>query len=353
MGWEPSSRRTPIGIDANGRFIHAVQLSRTSGSWRIEAAASIPRPVAAGPLDRDDTQRLAGVLERQGFRGTDVVLAVPSEQLLFSHLTVPAATPSAAIPKIARTQLATSHRCEPQSLEVACWELPAPSRAPEGRWAQIVGCTTADANELIDCFDAAGMTVRALDVESWAVARACHAGFVEHSQPTALLRLGWAAVHLVVLHRGTVVHERSLPDHGLRNLHAPFAEVFDLDFDVTEYIIGEIGLDQRPSDDAGSSEVLTAARQQIGAYLDGVAPEVERSLHYSAQEHGEPVADPLLLHGEGASIPGAANRLSSALGTKVETVAPWTIASCSASLSALCESPSLITAFGLALHPGD
>lgn len=353
MRWQSSSRRSPIGIDTNGRFMHAVQLVRTSGGTRIEAAASIPRSIAAGPMDREAVERLAGVLDRQGFKGDDVVLAVPVRQLLFCHLNVPAATPSAAMPQIARTQLAASHKCTPQSLEVACWELPAPARAREGRWAQVVGCPTAEAQELIDCFDAVGMNVRALDVESWAAARACGAGLGDTTQPAAFLNLGWTAAHLVVVRGGTVVHERSLPDHGLRNLHAPFAEVFDLEPDVTEYIIGDIGLGERPPGDAGQSDVLAAARKQIGGFLDGLVPEVERSLLYSDQEHGEPVADPLRLHGEGAAIPGAAEHLSSALGRRVETVAPVTLTSCSASTCVLCGTPALITAFGLALHPGD
>jgi Tfp pilus assembly PilM family ATPase len=353
MRWQPSSRRTPIGIDANGRFLHAVQLSPGAGGWRIEAAASIRRPVAAGPVDRDAVARLADVLGRQGFRGADVVLAVPTQQLLFCHLNVPAATPAAAIGQIARRQLATSHKVEPHALEVACWELPAPARALEGKWAQVVGCETAEANEVIDCFDEAGLNVRALDVESWAAARACEPGRTGSSELSALLNLGWTAAHLVVLRGGVVIHERFLSDHGLRNLHAPFAEVFDLDAEVTEYIITEIGLDRDVSEDVGSSEVLDAARQQTAGFLDGLAPEVDRSLLYSAQEHGEPVAEPLLLHGEGASIPGAAKHLASKLRREVETIAPETLARCSGSLSALCASPSLITAFGLAQHPGD
>jgi Tfp pilus assembly PilM family ATPase len=353
MRWQRSSKRTPIGIDVNGRFLQAVQLSRGSGGWRIEAAASIPRPVAAGPVDREDVARLAAVLGRRGFRGDDVVLAVPTQQLLFCHLNVPAATPDAAIGQIARTRLATSHKCEPHSLEVACWELPAPARAKEGRWAQVVGCETAEANEVIDCFEEAGLTVRALDVESWAAARACETKCTGSPELSALLNLGWTAAHLVVLRGATVVHERMLSDHGLRNLHAPFAEVFDLDPEVTEYIIAEIGLDRDVPADVGSSEVLDAARQQTAGFLDALAPEVDRSLLYSAQEHGVPVADPVLLHGEGASIPGAANRLASKLRREVETIAPATLARCSGSLSTLCASPSLITAFGLAQHQGD
>jgi Tfp pilus assembly PilM family ATPase len=353
MRWQPSSRRTPIGIDVNGRLLHAVQLSHASGGWRIEAAASIPRPVAAGPVDHEDVARLAAVLERQGFHGANVVLAVPTQQLLLCHLNVPAATPDGAIGQIARTRLATSHKCEPEALEVACWELPAPARAKEGRWAQVVGCQTAEANDVIDCFEEAGLIVRALDVESWAAARACEPKRAGSSELTVLLNLGWTAAHLVVLRGGTVVHERFLSDHGLRNLHAPFAEVFDLDAEVTEYIITEIGLDRDVPEDVGSSEVLDAARQQTAGFLDALAPEVDRSLLYSAQEHGEPVAEPMLLHGEGAAIPGAATRLAKKLRREVETIAPATLARCSGSLSALCASPSLITAFGLAQHQGD
>ena len=238
MSLQPSSRRTPIGIDANGRFIHAVQLSHRSDGWRIEAAASIPRPVAAASLQPEDVERLVALIDRQGFRGTDVVLAVPGHRLLLSELNVPAATSAASIGQIARGQLASSHKCEPESLEVSSWELPAPARARDGKRAHVVGCETAEANETIDYFEAAGMTVRALDVESWAAMRACGAASADTAQLSALLNLGWTAAHLVVLSGGTVIHERLLPDHGLRNLHAPFAEVFDLDLDVTNSILG-------------------------------------------------------------------------------------------------------------------
>jgi hypothetical protein len=71
--------------------------------------------------------------------------------------------------------------------------------------------------------------VRALDVESWAAARACEPIRAGSSGLSALLNLGWTAAHLVVLRDGIVIHERYLSDHGLRNLHAPFSEAFDLD----------------------------------------------------------------------------------------------------------------------------
>ncbi len=93
VGWPGTSKRTPIGIDASGRFINAVQLSGSARRWRVEAAAAIPRADSTVPLDVDETTRMVGVLERQGFRGRDVILAMPNDLLLTKVLELPPATP--------------------------------------------------------------------------------------------------------------------------------------------------------------------------------------------------------------------------------------------------------------------
>ena len=95
MGWPGTSRRTPIGIDASGRFINAVQLGGSSRKWRVEAAASIPRADSTVPLDVDETTRMVEVLERQGFRGHEVILAMPNDLLLTKVLELPAVPPPA------------------------------------------------------------------------------------------------------------------------------------------------------------------------------------------------------------------------------------------------------------------
>src|SRR5687768_2050813 len=105
--------RSPIGIDVGGRAVKAVQLQRGPAGWRVAAAAAVPRvpaerkhagtptaPAAAAapgdaapaPADQGmaaitapsaaELNRLYDTLERQGFAGRQVVLAVPDARLL-------------------------------------------------------------------------------------------------------------------------------------------------------------------------------------------------------------------------------------------------------------------------------
>ena len=350
MRWLPSSKRTPIGIDAGGRFINAVQLGRAGRGWRIEAAASIARRDSAVPLDVEETVRLVAVLDRQGFRGRAAVLAMPSDSVMTAVLEVPSETAAAPIAQLARLELAAAHKCDPQSLEVACWRLPRPARSAGAGCISAVACKHHEANGLIDIFEAAGMMVAALDVQSCAAARACAPILAGSSGLAALLNVGWTTAHLVVLCADVVVFERALTEHGLNRLHMVLAGKFDLQPDVADHLIGEIGLTQAPPG-AVRSDLLKAVRGHIAGYLDRLASELRLSLSYAAQEHAKSGVDRLLVHGEGASIPGLADRLSSALDLELRMVAPTDVVECRPSLMATCRWPILSTALGLAQHP--
>ena len=89
MSWFGPAGRSPIGLDAQGRFINAVQLTGSTRSWRIDAAASVERADPAMPLEAAELVRLTTMLHRQGFHGREVVLAVPSGRLLTGGLDGP------------------------------------------------------------------------------------------------------------------------------------------------------------------------------------------------------------------------------------------------------------------------
>jgi len=351
VGWPGTSRRTPIGIDASGRFINAVQLGGSSRKWRVEAAASIPRADSTVPLDVDETTRMVEVLERQGFRGHEVILAMPNDLLLTKVLELPPATPPGPIPQIARVQLAAAHKCDAQTLEVACWNVPKPTRVKAATCVLAVAAKHDEANSLIDIFEAAGMVVRALDVHSWAVARACQPLLTGTSPSAAVLRLGWTTADLVVLCGGVVVYERALAEYGLNRLHMLLTGKFDLDREVTDYIVGEMGLRSDLPGNETRTGLLKAVRSFTIRYFNRMLSELRLSLAYAVQEFAEGSVDRLLIHGEGASIPGLAAHLSSELDMEVRTFAPTDVAECGPSVRDVCALPALSTAVGLAQHP--
>ena len=158
---------------------------------------------------------------------------------------------------------------------------------------------------------------------------------------------------IVILCAGVVVHERRLAEHGLHRLHSRLAEEFGLEPDAVDHIIGEIGMSSDPSPDGTPSAPRKAIREHIGGFLENLESELERSLVYALQEYGEETVGRLIVHGEGGSIPGLTEHVSSALEMEVRVVGPADVAECPASLSAAAHSPALITALGLAQHPGE
>jgi len=345
------SGRSPIGIDPAGRFVNAVQLSRTGNRWRVEAAASIPRPDSELPVDVEELAWLEGVLSRQGFRGRDVVLAMPSERLLTAVVDLPSRAAAASVAQIARAELAAAHKCDPQSLELACWHLPERARANSSGRVLAVGCRQDEASRLVDIFEAVGMRVGAIDIPSWAIARACTPFLGGPAPSVALLNMGWQAAAIVIVCAEVVVYERALTEHGLNRLYLAVADQHELDNDVTDHIVSEIGISSDLPQDQAQSDLLKLVRGDIINYLDNLASEVRLSVSYGSQEYADGAVARLIIHGEGASMPGVAAYLSSRLDMKVRTVAPTHVADCSPSLSEICGLPVLSTALGLAQHP--
>jgi len=74
-----------------------VQLAQDrSGAWKLCASAVLPRdPSTAAMFDpAEKRRRISDVLFRRGFRGDQIVLAVPDSKLLTSNLSFPRGRPA-------------------------------------------------------------------------------------------------------------------------------------------------------------------------------------------------------------------------------------------------------------------
>jgi len=345
------SSRTSIGIAWDRRSINAVQLSPCRSGWEIVASASIRRQNPAEPLTVDEIERLPGVLDRQGFTGRDVVLAVPGESLLMTMLDLPPPESGAPLDQISRMELASAHKCMPDTLETTFWELPQSVPRRGGAVSAIaVGCRHDDANALLDMFEGAGLKVRALDVQAWAVARA-----MTSNAPVApgaggltpILNLEWNTGTLVVIQDGVVVFERTLLRAGLRHLHETIVETLGLDADVVDYLLTEVGLSSASTEDASQRALMDAVRERITAYVETISSDLRLSIGYVTKEYDRP-AETLSLIGEAAGIYGLAEAIGAQCGLATQIVSP---AGLCESKRAGADSPALTTAYGLAQYP--
>ena len=371
--------RTPIGIDVGSRVVKAVQFGRErwgDGKWQIVAATQIPRseishapaaPVpsaAAGnaaaapsaharPLTAEDVRRLVGTLERQGFEGRDVVLAVPTEKLSTSVLDLPPRSSQAPLEQIARMEMARAHKCAPDSFEMGCWDLPAAARATKATPVMAVACSHADATAILDPFEAEGLNVCALDVRPAAYARACRALLGEPRSLTALLDVGWSGASLNLMHRGVVIYGRTLADGGIAKLYQTLAHRLEVEEEVVDYLLGESGVgDTAPQAAADKRRGPVDAAGLIAAHFEAAVQELQVSLTYAQHQYHESAVSRLLLVGGGACIRGVAAHLARALGVEARTAAPADVAPAAPGVTAVCGSPALTLAMGLARYDG-
>ncbi len=348
MPWSNNHHRSPIGIDVGTRRFKALQLDQAG--TRMLAAAMPPRAEAGSVPTREEVGRLAEVLFRGGFEGSRIVLAVPSDKVLTSVLELPRSA-GVSLEQLARMEVARSHRCAPEALEMGWWELPAPSRAGKSAQVMVAACRHEDATPLLDSFESQGLDVVALDIRSCALARASGAGSPNPSASPpsgvlAVLDLGWSAATLVLLYRQTIVYERKVIDGGLSRLHAQLCKRLHIEGDVADYLLTEIGSGEQPTD-----MIPKDAPAILTDHIDALCSELSASFIYAGHQYQDAPVSSLVLAGSGAAIPGIEKLLKLHLGIDVRAIAPAALVSCPPELETSGKSSSLVTALGLAMFP--
>jgi Tfp pilus assembly PilM family ATPase len=309
----------PIGVDLGARFVKAVQMSRSRGTWRIEASAVVPR--AEGETDAIAAGRLSNVLDRQGFRGRNVVLAAPVKQVEVDLVEVPPRSSGAPIEQIARTELMRTTKLEAGTFEMASWDLPAAARG-SGTTMMAAALRHADANSRLGGFESAGFTPIAIDVACLALAREALAGTATGSDRiTGALDIGWSAAMIVLAHRDCVIYQRILPDRGVLSLHTEIRAQFGVNEEVAEHVLRTFTTKQAENEktELGIDPVHAAwVRSVVARHTDDLAAEVKASFGYAAHRYPGMASDVLRLSGGGAAIPGVVAQLSQRLDLEVK-----------------------------------
>lgn len=347
MGWMRKVKRSPIGLDIGRHSVKAVQLSGVRGSWRMAAAARVPREDPGAALSVSEVRAVSQVLGRQGFVGNTVVVAAPGDKVLGGILETPPSSSGAPMEAIARAELASMHRVEPESFEMACWELPG-GRGREGTRVMAAACPHAFADGYLDMLESGGLDVLAMDTESTAAARMCASQPAGQVAMLPVVDLGWSAARLMLLHHGTVIYERRLAELGLGALWSVLVQQLHLDAAVADYLLKEVGLGE--AKDGAERVQLDEAHAAIGAHLDPLVRELSSALAYAEHEYGQ-LGDPVVqMIGGGAMLRGGAEYVADLMGLGVRPLTSGMRVECTESTRRLGETPLLNVATGLAMH---
>jgi len=339
-------RRWPIGVDFDGRFVRAAQLAGGPGAWRLAAALHLPRVLPGTTFDAREVEQLAGALGRQGFEGRRIVLAVPEEKMVTGVLELPPRASGAPVDDIARTELANMHSFDPQTAEMACWDLPASSRQKDVTQAMAVACRHADAEALLDVFEEAGLEVQALDSRLHALVRGCQPALPATGK-AAVLEWSQERAMLILLYEGTVIYKWVMAEASVGQLAAALGEGLHVEADAVDYLLAEVGLAPRDGEAWADAAALDAVAVLIRKHLDVLADAMQAPLTYSTQLYCGTSLDQVVLVGQGATVPGAGDYLQSRLGVGVRTVAPSDVVVCPETIGPRAADPAMIAALGL------
>jgi type IV pilus assembly protein PilM len=350
---------SPIGIDWGSRCVDAVQLRHARGGWRLAALASMPRTAAPSAIasegEKDERQeeirRLASLLYRHGFTGRQIVLAVPKDKLLSAILELPPKAPNTPLDQLARIEFARVQKCEPQSFEMAYWELPASARQTKLTGVMAVGCKHADSESTLCAFEKVGFDCPRLDTRAAALVRACNPLLQGGNATAAILDMGYSSASLLIVRQGVIVYDRLLVGAGLNNLKQMLFNRFGLTSEAIEFVFKEIGLAPAPENQGPSRERLMDAVKLISSHFEQIIKDVQVSLTYASHQYPDSPPDRLLLVGAGAAIAGAKEHLNKSLKVDVFIASPSVLLNCPPALSGATD-PSFVTALGLALAGG-
>lgn len=345
--------RTVVGIDIGRRWIKLAQRVRRGGAWAMGSTAVLPR-VGSGPMpDSVEAELVASAVRRLGFAGHRVAVALPAELARIDTLEVPPRSSGAPVEAIAQQELARTRSLEPGSFEFRCWDLPKGRRGRDGLSVMAVSCGSAQVEELLGRFEAVGLDVCRLDVQPWALVRAC--GLVGAalvvgaesgeggaspggSSVGVVVDIGHSAARVMVSVEGVVLYVGEQAGLGVERVVAALRAEHGLGDEHARALL------------FGSGAATWSARAEVAGVLarhrEKTAAMVRESLAFATQRQGTIGQATVVLVGGGASLPGMAGGIEQELGKEVRVVA-----GCAGDVIGPACDPVLAGAIGMAVEP--
>lgn len=276
-----------IGLDMTAGVIEAYQARTGAG------AGSHGRwfRLSGGTVEEEGWDRrfarIASVLARRGFVGTDVVVAAPVESCFSASVEVPAKSADVPIPRIVRMELAREHRVEPGEIESGWWEVPSPQRPGHGRPVMAIGCPTGTLLEMEAAACAAGLRIVAVDARGIALARGTRQTGTSGDDWRVVCELGYSAATVIVARGERVVIEHRDSPSGVRAMIARVSGECR-----TEPSVAAALCQRAPSESTGerrfasyaAPRVASAVREGLGA----AARAVSQAMQYHRHRYGQP-----------------------------------------------------------------
>ncbi len=345
--------KTAIGVDVGTRSIKAAQLSLSGGKPRITAVSMLPRTKEGDPIEPDDLHRMQRIFKRQGFYGTNIVLAAPENRLLQGVFDVPPKVSGAPLSQIARMELSRIHNVAPDSFEMVSWDSTNPDKTKSTLQTLAIGCPHEAADAFIDMFEDCGFTISALDIRIAAAVRACKTLIVPPPALTSILDIGWNSTKLLLTCGNTIIYERPFRNQCLAKLRGKLSQTFSITEEAADQLISVIGFEADSLTGELDKASIEVVRRMLRKHFDMMLEELEASFDYAHYQYPGEGAKRLLLIGGGARISGLSHYFHNILGVEVKVVSPADILEKPSQNLTNVGNPATTVAVGLAMFKGD
>lgn len=314
--------RDPIGLFVGGDRVCAAQMQRTASGLALSAVASLE---LGGPWyallcePRRFRHTLKSLWADHGFRGADVFAAMPQEQLRVFTLEYTVAPGQSDAEVIANE---TRERLKGKSASTVLDFVPVRQPHPDERQKEAVVAAAGreDVVAFLDFLDAAGVTVRALDISAMALRRVvpwAGRGAEPAIQNLLLVHVGTEASQLMLVWGRRLMLDRAI-EFSEQRLVSRVARMLDM----PEHAARRVLADESSREAADAPKLNGVLREILGGELLALKTEVQRTLDYAAAKTRGHGVDRILLVGALARFPGIVEFLNQALGKPVEILDP-------------------------------
>ncbi len=342
-----------LGIDISSTAVKLIELSRSGGRYRVEAYAVEPLPANAvvekNIVDLDGVgQALSRVVAKARTGTRAAAVAVAGSAVITKTIEMDAG--------LSEDELETQLKIEadqyiPYPLEEVAidFEVQGPvARNPERAEVLLAACRKENVETREAVLGLAGLTAKVVDVEAYAMERACglladQLGEDRPGATLAIVDIGATMMTLSVLHEGRTLYTREQLFGGKQ---------------LTDEIQRRYGLSATEADIAKKKGGLPEDydSQVLQPFKDAVVQQVSRSLQFFFAAGQYNHVDYILLAGGTASLPGLDHLVQQKIGTRTLVANPFANMTLGGKVNAnalASDAPALMIACGLAMRSFD
>lgn len=341
-----------LGIDISSTAIKLLELKGQDGKYRVESYAVEPLPANAvvekSISDIDAvSEAIKAAVKRSRTKLRSAALAVPGSAAISKTIAMPADLSEQELEAQIELQ-ADQYVPYPLDEVNLDFQVMGASEGENNIDVLLVASRSDNVESRVDACEAAGITPRVMDVESYATETAfsllaADMGGQGRDQAVAVVDVGATMTTLTVLQDREIIYTREQVFGG-RQLTEEIQRRYGLSFEEAGRAKRQGGLP-----DSYEEEVLEPFKQAM-------AQQVVRSLQffYGASQHN--TVDALMLAGGCAVIPGVAQLIEEETGVPTQVANPFANMAVSSRIKPerlSADAPALIIACGLAMRSFD